>query len=255
VADKQSQLILDALTRSAAEPSGLPLHASKFEPGLFPNTALGKAAAQRCQEEQMLQTITREAKGKPRETTTITEKGVQYLLETVSPKKVLEDFVRILEERREQVDDLLANVLRMAENLDGLKAAVSAVLPQVLAARISVPATRMTEPTPRMNGNLATMAPPRTATIAAVSAAILTHLSDWSASAEAGRDCPLADLFRAVACGHANLSLGLFHDSLRQLHDTGRVYLHPWTGPLYEVPEPMFALLVGHNIAYYASVK
>ena len=31
-----------------------------------------------------------------------------------------------------------------------------------------------------------------------------------------------------------------------------QVYLHPWTGPLYALPEPAFALLVGHEVAYYA---
>jgi hypothetical protein len=42
---------------------------------------------------------------------------------------------------------------------------------------------------------------------------------------------------------------------LRLLYDAGRIYLHPWTGPLYAVPEPTFALLVGHNVAYYASLR
>ena len=28
-----------------------------------------------------------------------------------------------------------------------------------------------------------------------------------------------------------------------------------WTGPLYAIPEPPLALLVGHEIAYYASPR
>ena len=39
------------------------------------------------------------------------------------------------------------------------------------------------------------------------------------------------------------------------LHETSQVYLHPWTGPLYDIPEPPYALLVGHEVAYYASVR
>ena len=31
--------------------------------------------------------------------------------------------------------------------------------------------------------------------------------------------------------------------------------VHPWTGPMYEMPEPSFALLVGHEVAYYASYR
>jgi hypothetical protein len=42
---------------------------------------------------------------------------------------------------------------------------------------------------------------------------------------------------------------------LRSLHDRERIYLHPWTGPLYALPEPAFALLIGHEVAYYASLR
>ncbi|QEL20956.1 hypothetical protein [Limnoglobus roseus] len=255
--DKSTPLILDALTRAAAERSGVPLHASKTEAGLFPNTAAGKAAAKRCRDDQMLQTLPADPKSKPREVCTITERGLQHLMQQVSPKKVLEDFVRILEERRGQVDELLADVSRMAQNLDGLKAAVAAALPDVTTARVPVPGpvNRLTEAdhaaAPRTNGSVATLVAKTTVTD--VAAAIQTHLSDWAA--EAARDCPLPELYQAISCGHAGCSVGLFHDALRQLHTAGRVYLHPWTGPLYAVPEPTFALLVGHNVAYYASAR
>jgi hypothetical protein len=51
------------------------------------------------------------------------------------------------------------------------------------------------------------------------------------------------------------MSLGSFHDALRRLQDAGQIYLHPWTGPLHEIPEPPCALLVGHVVAYYASIN
>ena len=50
-------------------------------------------------------------------------------------------------------------------------------------------------------------------------------------------------------------TIGQFHDQLRLLHEQELIYLHPWTGPLSEIPEPATALLVGHGIAYYASVR
>jgi hypothetical protein len=62
-------------------------------------------------------------------------------------------------------------------------------------------------------------------------------------------------LFRHVKTQHASLTIGQFHDGLRQLHDEGKIYLHPWTGPLYAMPEPPLALLAGHEIAYYASQR
>ena len=39
------------------------------------------------------------------------------------------------------------------------------------------------------------------------------------------------------------------------MHDDREVYLHPWTGPLYALPQPPFALMVGHEIDYYASLR
>jgi hypothetical protein len=52
-----------------------------------------------------------------------------------------------------------------------------------------------------------------------------------------------------------SLTIGLFHDGLRGLCEAQCIYLHPWTGPLYDMPEPALALLVGHEIAYYASFR
>jgi hypothetical protein len=79
------------------------------------------------------------------------------------------------------------------------------------------------------------------------------HLSRWHESAPG--DCPLPELFRRLRDAHPDLTIGRFHDDLREMHDRERVYLHPWTGPLYALPEPAFALLVGHEVAYYASLR
>jgi hypothetical protein len=51
------------------------------------------------------------------------------------------------------------------------------------------------------------------------------------------------------------LTIGHFHDTLRQLHEEEKIYLHPWSGPLYEIPEPPYAVLIGHEVAYYASTR
>jgi hypothetical protein len=69
------------------------------------------------------------------------------------------------------------------------------------------------------------------------------------------RDCPLPDLFTSLSTLDPPPTVGQFHDALRQLHADGRIYLHPWTGPLYALPEPLIALLSGHEIAFYASLR
>jgi hypothetical protein len=83
---------------------------------------------------------------------------------------------------------------------------------------------------------------------------ILDSLRAWHGSRQLG-DCPLPDLYRRAREASAKLTIGQYHDALRALHERQAVYLHPWTGPLYEMPEPAVALLTGHEIAYYASLR
>ena len=291
MADKLTQLIADALARAAADPGGVPLFGTKSEPGLFPPTAAAKPAAQKCLDDGLIRVVRTETKGKQaRELCAATEKGLQFLLEQVSPKQVLEDFVRALEAREAQVGELVATAAGMAESLAGMRTALAAILPQVQAKRVAAgeeplsPAASspggggdtgrhrlrlLSFPPPRsgegpgeglnqMNGVATLEAPARTPAaddLADLAAAILARLSDWSASAGAGQDCPLPELYRSLTTREVPPTIGTFHDCLRRLHDDGRVYLHPWTGPLYALPEPAYALLVGHEIAYYASSR
>lgn len=228
MADKLSQQITDALSRAAAEPGGLPLFAGKADAGLFAATA--KPAAQKALADGLLRVVGGDAKARAaRELYTLTEAGWDYLLAAVNPKQVLEDFVRVLEARQGEVGELLATARRMADSLCGLREAVSRVLPQVTAGKVANP-----------------HAP-------ALPDTILARLAGWSAPA--GEDCPLPELYRRLAADEPAPSIGAFHDALRELHAAGAVYLHPWTGPLYALPDPAYALLIGHGVAYYASLR
>ena len=258
MADKLTQQIIDALGRVAADPGGLPLFASKTEAGLFPSSAAAKPAAQKCLTDGLLRVARTETKGKTsRELYALTDAGWEFLLAGVNPRQVLEDFVRVLEARRGEVGELLDTAKRMADSLQGLKDAVARVLPQVTAERISfsrepLAVSRETASGSRINGSLAVLDAPAAIDLAA---AVLARLADWGTSANAGEDCPLPDLFRGLSARDPRPTIGEFHDCLRQLHAAGSVYLHPWTGPLYALPEPALALLVGHGVAYYASSR
>ena len=230
MADKLTQLVLAALGRAAAEPTGLPLHGSKLAPGLFAATPLGKQAAQRCLIEGYLRAAgTEEAKAA--ELFALSDKGLAYLLGEVSPRIVLEDLVRALEARQTQAAGLLAAARQMQTTLEGIKASAEKVLGQV----------------PVGDGVAAAVAD-------TWKASVLAFLSRWQASG-ALEDCPLPELFRQARQAAPALTIGGFHDALRQFHDAGHIGLHPWTGPLYAIPEPPYALLVGHEIAYYASPR
>jgi hypothetical protein len=274
VADKSSQLVLNALTRAAADSAGVPLHGNKAAPGLFPTTTLGKQTAQRCCDEGYLRWVDTErvpAQESSRGRTTaaataplctITDKGLAFLLSQVSPKQVLEDFVRVLEARETQVMQLLGMARQMLSNIETVRSTIAPVLDRVRNT-ISFTPSSAAEPLPtrcESNGDLKELFhefcqdKPAPAAAADPTRIFLTHLERW-AGATASEDCPLPDLFRAARAADANLTIGAFHDALRGAQDCGHIYLHPWTGPLYEIPEPPLALLIGHEVAYYASLR
>jgi hypothetical protein len=255
VADKPSTLIPGALSRAAAAPDGLPLF-GKAGVALFPSNQIGKLAAQRCRDEGWLDVSSpppepptleggvavavRKKSKTTQETAFITESGLEWLLAQTSPRPVLEDIVRVLEARRGQAAEALEAARRLQVGFDALRAVAEKALDRVGPCPAETATTRFL----RFRGET----PPD------VETPLLARLESWRASG-APEDCPLPDLFRSVRAAVPAASVGAFHDALRRLHETGRVYLHPWTGPLYDLPEPPYALLVGHEVAYYASLR
>jgi hypothetical protein len=136
----------------------------------------------------------------------------------------------------------------MQQGLDALKTNVEKILQQTCRAEASAERGGMKALFAGFRQETDPPAASRSASDA--SAALLSELARWQESV-ASEDCPLPHLYREAAAE----SIGQFHDALRRLHDQGKIYLHPWTGPLYDIPEPPYALLIGHEIAYYASIR
>jgi hypothetical protein len=240
MADKSNQLVLEALHRAVAEPSGMPLFGGKKAAGLFAASAPAKKAAQLCKDEGLVQTIRTQTKGRTaQEICAITDKGLAFLLNQASPKHVLESLVQALESRRAQVGELVESARRTQAGFEALQASAEKVLRQLQQHPASLPVEKTAS-----NGNGAD----------AAGKAILGTLTRWQNSG-ALEDCPLPQLYRSVRESVPSLTVGLFHDALRRLQERMQMYLHPWTGPMYELPEPAFALMVGHEIAYYASLR
>ena len=230
MADKSSQLVLEALSRAVADPAGVPLFTQKTSPGLFGGTATARHAAQRCKEQDLLRVVRTEARGRAvHEVVAITPKGIDHLLDKAGPRQVLEDLVRAVEARDSQLGELIDTVQRAQASLHAMKEVATTVL--------------------RAGNSAGTPAPGEVAPDL-IAAQIVLPLEEWH-SANAAKDCPLPQLYRLLP----PLSIGVFHDALRLLHEQHQVYLHPWTGPLYAIPEPPYALLVGHQVAYYASSR
>jgi hypothetical protein len=218
----------------------VPLFTSKKTPGLFAATVAGRQHAERCKAEGYLRVIASETAGKAvQEICIITEKGLAYLLNQVSPRQVLEDLMRTLEARQVQVGELVAAARQWQEGLHALQATVEKVLRQI---HPSGGVAGVPGPHPSSNGSDAWLAD------------LIIFLREWQTSGPAG-DCPLPELYRRAQQLAPSLTIGHFLDGLRRLHEQQRIYLHPWTGPLYEMPEPACALLIGHEIAYYASIR
>jgi hypothetical protein len=243
MADKLTPLMLDALGRAVAQPAGLPLHGGKGAAGLFPLSTLARQAAQRCKDEGLLHLVRTETKGKTaQEICALTEKGLAYLLSQVNPKQVLEDLVRALEARQGQVGELVATAQKTQESIEALRGIVARVLDQLQHSAGRAVPLPCDKATTTLNGSDTWVV------------SLLAHLRSHC-SGGALEDCPLPELFRVARQTAPTLTIGHFHDALRRLHEQHQIYLHPWTGPLYEMPEPPLALLIGHEIAYYASPR
>jgi hypothetical protein len=248
--DKSQALVLDALRQVMAEPAGMPLFAGKSQPGLFAGTGAGKQAAQFCQQEGYLTRLRTEPRGKSTvDVCVISEKGLAFLLSQVNPTPVLEAILHSLESRHGEFNDLLGSARASQRYLEELKETVHKALEHFRQASLERlqtcrgPSTngKHEQASSQVNG-------------CAPATVLLDSLRHWQASGSLG-DCPLPRLYRTVEAVAAGLSIGQFHDCLRTLHSEQRIYLHPWTGPLYEIPEPGLALLVGHEVAYYVSLK
>jgi hypothetical protein len=237
LADKSIQLVLDALAKAAADPGGVPLYGNRKSPGLFANSASVRLIAERAKTDGYLRVVRAETKGKNvLELCSLTEKGLAFLLQQASPRQVLEELVQTLQSRKTQVDELITTARKWHANLESLAAFVETLVPQIVQHG-------------NRNGSCNGTAVKTSETLPGE---IVTILKSWQDSGNSG-DCSLPDLFRLAKTARTDLTVGSFHDALRQLQESRRIYLHPWTGPLYEMPEPHYALLAGHEVGYYAS--
>ncbi len=241
MADAVHSLVIDALHRAAAAPGGAALFAGKGTVGLFASSAVGRRAAQHCKDHGFLTVTRTEARGKSQvEYCAVTDKGMAFLLDGANPRCVLEAMLHALDARRADQAELLEQTRRTQAALDAMQATLAKVLARCDDAGTTFPG----RPAQKLYA----------APLEEIRARILEHLERWRDTGSLD-DCPLPEMFQRLEKSVAGLTVGFYHDALRDLHEQERVFLHPWTGPLYELPEPALALLVGHEIAYYASLR
>lgn len=236
MAEPLSPLISQALERALTAPEGVPLLAGKLTAGLFPAVAAGKDAAREAQTAGLLRVVRTEGKGKSTvDICALTEKGLALLLEQSSPRPVLEALLQAIDGCQTRIDSWASAVADNRQTLEGLKTLAERVLQHLQKPEATLPAWAR-------NGHAHNP-----------QQRIVDFLRSWQAAGKIG-DCPLPELFNAIRAA-TKTSLGEFHDSLRLLHEQRTIYLHPWTGPLHELPHPSVSLLVGHEIGYYVSLR
>lgn len=223
MADQQI-IILHALNCALESAGVCSLFNKKGVQGLFPLSASGKLAAKYCFEMRLLKVV--EQSTKPfTEMVKITRLGIRSVLEGIRINKLLENAAALIESSGDKNvisacndDAIFYHSLGKAAGLIALKLGAS------------------------FSDDFSSLAKH-----------IFILLKEWSDAGRAG-DCQLYYLYQQLSSRCPGITPGFFHDALRDLRQKKLIELHPWTGPLYEMPKPEFALMAGHEIACYASL-
>lgn len=223
MADQQI-IILHALSFALESAGVCSLFNKKGVQGLFPLSASGKLAAKYCFEMRLLRVV--EQSTKPfTEMVKITRLGIRAVLEGIKIEKLLENAEKLIEPLSGK------NIINPGcddgvfyHSLEKLAGLISMKLGSSLVDDVASPAKH-----------------------------IFILLREWSDAGRAG-DCQLYHLYQQLSSRCPGITPGIFHDALRNLRQKKLIELHPWTGPLYEIPKPELALMAGHEIACYASL-
>ncbi len=247
--DKAGQAIVEALKQALAEPGAQRLYRSGKLPGLFPGrSGTGGEAAARALREGLLEVVRTETRGKVAiEWTRPTPRAVQYLHERQSPIHVLEEVREALRSAEQGLPGWLAEMRRELETLSQRLTTEAERLTQRLEAlsrRVEDTLERLENERPPLPEGLA-------ATLPWASDA-LAYLDQRREGAKNG-DCPLPELFAALAKSDDSLSVTAFHDGLRRLGEQRLLRLLPFNGPPDQLPQPEFALFDGKTLLYYAA--
>ncbi|MBL8824275.1 MAG: hypothetical protein JNJ77_16940 [Planctomycetia bacterium] len=229
---KVQPALLAGLTAAFASSSECLLISSRTQPGLFPATAVGKAAAKAAQEAGWLNVVRSETKGKSLNTyVSLSQAGMEYLLTQNNPKPLLE---------------------AIQTQLHQLESTHSELRKQLQNCQLQIETLRSkTEQLERLAGSTVTH---EKVTMPDWESTISGYLMNRQVSRPA-EDCPLTELYQHAKQQMPQLSVGTFHDGIRRLQARHEIDLQPWTGSLHELPQPELALMQGHSVAYYASPR
>jgi hypothetical protein len=176
----------------------------------------------------------------------ITPRGVEFLHEHESPVHALHELRDTLRANRQALPAWLGEMRSGLQALDDRLTAEA----QKWTQRLETLSRRVEETLKRIEATLPLLPAD---VIEAVPWGIdaLNYL-DRRRSGGASNDCPLPELFVAVAQQHAALSVTGFHDGLKRLHERRALRLVAANGD-GNLPQPEYALLDRGKLLYYAA--
>lgn len=248
---KLEQSLVEALRQALAEPSEQRLYRSGKLSGLFPSRSgvHGTAAAQALRD-SLLEIVRTETKGKTViDWVRLTPRGVEFLHDRESPLVALQELRSTLQLNQQAVPAWLTEIRGTLQAMDERLAADARKWLERLDAL-----TRRVEETLRRLEQSAPLLPPEIAESHPWAIDALNYLDRRRLAA--GNDdsfsCPLPELFAALVRQHPGLSVRLYHEGLRRLHERRLLQLQP-AASLADLPQPEYALLEGASVFYYVA--
>jgi hypothetical protein len=240
--DQNTAVLLEALKVGAQEGAEMRLYRRGKLPGLFAQR--NSDAASQALEQKLLEMTRTETEGKATiEWVRITPKGLEFLLDSESPVRALDELRAALAgnqqglpawaaQMQERIDDLskqfAAEVAAMRSRLDQMAQQVEAAI-----ARIETAQQKAAPPNVPWGGET------------------LAYL-ERRKQVGLGTRCPLADLYTTLKEKHADMSIKEFHTGLKQLQLGKAIELLPSAGN-GDTPGPEYALLDGPALYYYVA--
>jgi hypothetical protein len=248
------QSLTAALRQALAEPGEQRLYRAGKLTGLFASRtgAHGTAAVQALRD-GLLEIVRSENKGKTViDWVRLTPRGVEFLHEHESPLCALQELRATLRLNQQAVPVWLTD---MRGALQAMEERLAADASKWLE-RLDALARRVDETLRRLEQS-APLLPPEIAEAHSWAIDALNYLDRrrLAAGPSANGDvsaCPLPELFAALLRQHPDLSLHVYHEGLRRLHERRLVQLQP-AASLADLPQPEYALLEGAAVFYYVA--
>lgn len=246
--ERTTQILVEALHQALARGDEQRLYKSGKLEGLFPGRtgAAGDAAATALRD-GLLETLRTETKGKTTiEWVQLTPRGVDFLHDHQSPAAALHELRKSLRLNQQAVPVWLAEMRAGLHALEERLAADAQKWQQRLEGL-----TRRAEDTLRRLEESAPLLPADLADAYPWAIDALNYI-DRRKNGGAPDDCPLPELFAALRRAHPHLSVMVFHEGLRRLHDRRALRLQPADG-VADLPQPEYALFDGTTVLYFAA--